>query len=870
MADARLFLIDAHALCYRSFFAIKELSTGKGQRTNAIFGFVNTLRKILQDYQPEYMAVCFDSPGKTHRQAKFNDYKIQRPTMPKDLIDQMPIIKDVVRAYGLAMFESAGFEADDIIATITRRTARDPLEVVIVSEDKDMYQLAGEKVMFFSARQGGLCGYEKLKERLGFDPRHTADFIGLSGDQSDNIPGVFGIGEVTARKLINRYGTLEAAMDHIEEIEPEKLREKLRSHKDTAVLSKSLAVLDQDVPIDCDLDQLKIKAPDNPALFTLFTDLEFNKFAREFASRQNMTETPQACLIETPKDMDALTQAVKQKGSFAFLLDSPASPKAGEARQGRPAEGAVAVKNRHVMISVGEDMIFSVGSDHWNCLQPLFRDRTILKITHNLKESVKILSEQDCHWEGKIFDVMLAGYLLGMPQNALSVGALAWDYFKESLPEDDALALQAGVIFRLYPVMSAQIKEKTLDDLLERIEIPLSFVLSEMEDCGVRLDLELLERLSKECGRKMEDLTVRLYAAAGEEFNLNSPKQLSHILFEKLKLPVIKKTKTGFSTDEEVLTILAQNHDFPSLILEYRQLSKLKSTYIDALPAMVDPGTGRIHAQFNQTGTETGRLSSSQPNLQNIPIRTELGRQIRKAFVPLTVGHHLVSADYSQIELRILAHLSQDQDLIRAFEEGEDIHRLTASLIFDVPEKEVTAPMRDSAKRVNFGIIYGMSAFGLAKDLGISQTEAQDFIDRYFLKYPGVKRFIDHTIRECETRGFVTTLLNRRRYIPEITSPNNSMRQFAQRQAINTPVQGSAADLIKLAMIDIHKEIRERKMSSRMLITVHDELVFDVPPGEKNDLINLVRDRMEHSLELSVPIKVSVKTGADWLDMREE
>lgn len=837
-------MIDAHALCYRSFYAIKDLSTRKGQQTNAIYGFVNTLRKILRDHHPDYMAVCFDSPGKTHRQEKFNAYKIQRPAMPRDMIDQMPVIKEVVAAYNLALFESPGFEADDIIATIARVAKNKDIEVVIVSDDKDMYQLAGERMSFFSARKDAIWEYKALKEHLGFDPHRITDFIALAGDNSDNIPGVKGIGEVTARQLINNFDSLDDIFRHLDKIKSAKVREKLEQNKEQAVLSKELAVLETEVPIDLQLERLKVREPQQSRLLELFQGLEFHRFVKELGQAGQTEEThPDIQPLANQGRTEEWIKKIKAAGRFAVLADGAA---------------------QRLILSTGPTEHCAVALDQVADWKEIFQDERIEKVTYDLKETVKLLKAQDVSLEGKLFDVFLAGYLAGNPQSSLN--------FMEQ-----PLARRAALLWEMYPALAEEIKEKFLEKLLNEIEIPLAFVLADMETCGVRIDLELLAGLSKECERKIGNLTEQIFRLSGKEFNLNSPKQLSQVLFEDLKLPTVKKTKTGFSTDEGVLTILAPKHEVPALILEYRQLAKLKSTYIDALPALVNPKTGRVHALFHQTGTETGRLSSSQPNLQNIPIRTELGREIRKAFIPLKSGHVIVAADYSQVELRILGHLTQDPGLLKAFQENQDIHAYTASLIFEVPEKDVTPQMRDTAKRVNFGIIYGMSAFGLAKDLGISQADAQEFIDKYFSRYPKVKDFMDNAIRQCQEKGFVTTLLNRRRYIPEINSPNESMKQFAQRQAINTPVQGSAADLMKLAMIGIHRELKERKLASQILITVHDELVLDVPGKEKDEIVALLRKRMEHpfvlpeatQMELSVPIKVSIKTGANWLEAKE-
>ncbi len=851
---AKLFLIDAHALCYSSFYAIKGLSSSKGQATNAVYGFVNTLKKILRDHQPEYLAVCFDSAAKTHRQKKFAEYKIQRPIMPQDLISQIPIIHDVVKAYNLEIFEIDGYEADDIIATLAKKALKEGLEVVIVSEDKDMYQLADKNLKFFSTRKDEIFGMAEIKEKLGFDPYKITDFIALAGDSVDNIPGIDGIGEVTARNLINDFGSLESLLKNVEKVKSEKLRERIQTQKEIAILSRDLAILESNVPLTFDLNQLEVKAPGREKLFELFKELEFRKFAEEFTTRNS--EEVEIVNLSSEDQIQDLIKHIKKTGQFCFLFDY------------EEKEDLVTCEGMHVVVNEGTQ-VFRLELSQMAFLKEVFENKKILKITHDAKESLKVLAQHDCLIEGSIFDVMLAGYLLSSSQASFAISDLSWAYLKTSLTGSHLNARKTLMVNRLYPLLVKELEEKALRPLFDNIEMPLTYVLSQMEHQGVNLDLDFLATLSKECEGKINHLTLQLHKLAGEEFNLNSPKQLSHILFDVLKLPVVKKTKTGFSTDEEVLSTLAKNHDFPSLILEYRQLAKLKSTYIDALPRLINPQTGRIHTQFIQTGAETGRLSSRNPNLQNIPIRTDLGKQVRRAFIPSQKKWSILSADYSQIELRILADLSKDENLAKAFNEEQDIHRYTASLVFDIKEEEVTAHMRDLAKRVNFGIIYGMSSFGLAKDLGISNPEAQDFIDRYFLRYPKVKEFMDQAIKYCEANGYVLTILNRRRYIPEIHSENLGMRQFAQRQAMNTPVQGSAADLIKLAMINIQNEIKKNKLESRMLITVHDELVFEVPLKEKDVMIDLVRQQMEHPIKLSVPIKTSIKLGPNWLNLKE-
>ncbi|MCB9746903.1 MAG: DNA polymerase I [Candidatus Omnitrophica bacterium] len=849
-----LFLVDGHALCYRSFFAIKNLTNSQGQATNAVFGFIRTMKTIVDVYQPQYLAVCFDSKEKTRRQEKFAEYKIQRPVMPDALISQIPIIKEVVAAFNWASYELSGYEADDIIATIATKAVEEDLDVTIVSDDKDMFQLASNKINFLSPRENKIYEYQDLKEKLGFEPQRIVDFISLAGDKSDNIPGVAGIGAVTARKLINDFGDLDQIYSSVDQIKQIKVQERILQQKDSAVLSRELAFLDKQVPICYSIDDLQYHDPNGQKLYQIFKDLEFRRLAEEYADKEKAFSVNEK-LITAQKDIDEIIKKIKEEKSFSFLIQIN--------------EEELFSAPGHLMISLANDNVYAVSLDKAGEFRSLFEDLNILKITHNFKALLKILDDQGIQVKGRVFDVVLAAFLLAPSQSGYAISDLSWQYLQISLSATDKIGQETAVLSKLYKKLFDELQNKSLLKLFQDIEIPLSYVLFDIEKQGVKLDETLLKKLSQDCQHRINDLSGKIYSIAGQEFNLNSPKQLSQILFEKLKLPVIKKTKTGFSTNEEVLNVLAKDHAVPALILEYRQLAKLKSTYIDALPLLINPQTGRIHAEFNQIGTETGRLSSRQPNLQNIPIRTELGRQIRRAIIPSDQSHIMIAADYSQIELRILAHLSQDENLKKAFLTNQDVHRYTASLIFDTKEDEVTGLMRDTAKRVNFGIIYGMSSFGLSKDLKISVTEAQDFIDKYFLRYPKVKLFMDSTIRSCEENGYVLTLLNRRRYLPEINSENQAVRQFAQRQAINTPVQGSAADLMKLAMINVFKELEKVKCQTKMISTVHDELVFDGPREEQDKVVAIVRKQMEHSIELSVPIIVSIKSGMNWLDMKE-
>lgn len=775
----RVFLIDAHGLCYRAFYAVRALKNSKGQPTNAVFGFCNILRKMLNDCKPTHVGVCFDTGKQTHRQKKFADYKVKRQAMPDDLVIQIKTIREVIKAYGFPIFELEGFEADDVMATLGLRFADKNTDVFIATDDKDMAQLVGEHIKLYSPRQEKVIDVKDVVEKFGVKPEQITDYIAIAGDSSDNIPGVKGIGETGARNLISEFKSLEGIYKHLDRVQG-KLQEKLKASQEIAFLSKELATLDE-VPLDAKLDDLVFPEPNREKLFAIFNDLEFRKFAADYA--------PSGALLQEPQ---------------------------GELKQWVMAKEGLIVYDLKSMRKTGE------------------------------------IGDKGLH--GEIFDVYLADYLLSGGQG---------QYHMPTLRASDE-----GMI-ELYKIQKRLLKEQKLEFLFYEVEMPLSNVLYDMESNGVNLDLDVLKELSKECSVKMAQLEKSLFRLAGEEFNINSPKQLSEILFERLKLPVIKKTKTGFSTDEEVLTKLSDKHELPALILEYRQMAKLKSTYIDALPQLVDAKTHRLHTTFNQAGAETGRLSSNNPNLQNIPIRTEFGQRIRRAFVAYEKGHLLLAADYSQIELRILAVLSEDKDLQDACRGEGDIHRHTASLMFEVPEAKVDEKMRYAAKRINFGIIYGMSAFGLSKDLGINVSQAQDFINKYFLRYPKVRQFLDGEIQKARDLGYVTTLFGRRRYLPDIHNRNMGLRQFAERQAINAPMQGTAADIIKIAMVKISKRLVKEKLSSTMIMTVHDELVFDVPKDEIKKMAGLVREEMEGVMDLAVPMKASIEVGPNWLEMEK-
>jgi DNA polymerase-1 len=844
MVNARLFLIDATAFCYRSFYALGELSTTFGQPTNAIYGFINILNKILKDNNPEFLAICFDVSRDTFRQKKFAEYKIQRPPMPDGLSSQIPLIKQIISAYKIAIFEKEGYEADDLIATLNRKAKEKGLTATIVSSDKDILQLVDDNTLVFSPYKdkGVFYDKEKVFERFGVVPRQIPDIIALMGDATDNIPNVPGIGEVSAVSLIKTFGSLDTLLENIDKVKQEKLKIAIKNNINTIKLNKELALLDANIDIDFDLDRLKIGKPDFKELFRLYKYLEFKKFLRDLPYEEKVK----------PQDREILTLSDEE------------------------LKGLIGPEDELVLYGQAwEDMVFYAKNKFFKPdntsadIRNILRDSKVKKVSHDLKKIKISLTKSNLALEGLYFDTMVASYLLNPSKSEYNLSDVAWDYLGK-LGGNRVIDNQEGadLILELRPKLEKELRDKELFSLFNDIEMPLIEVLAEMELSGIKLDPVVLKELSADVERRLTKLIEEIYGLSGTEFNINSPKQLREVLFERLKLPVFKRSKTGPSTDEEVLRNLSTKHKLPLLLLEYRQLIKLKNTYIDTLPQLTD-SDGRIHTSFNQTATETGRLSSSNPNLQNIPIKTEIGKNIRRAIISSDAESYLLSCDYSQVELRILAHLSKDEELISAFREGKDIHRATASLIYGLGENDITESMREVAKRVNFGIIYGLTSYGLSRDLDIPVDGAQGFIDAYFLRYPRVKEYIQKQIAKAETNGYVTTLSGRRRYIPEINNKNQGIRQFAQRQAVNTPIQGSASDLIKLAMIDIHKQLNLRKLRAKMVLQVHDELVFDVSAEELKELVELVKDRMENVLKLDVPIRVDIKKGRNWLEMEE-
>ncbi|MBI2095346.1 MAG: DNA polymerase I [Candidatus Omnitrophica bacterium] len=882
-------LVDGNSFCYRAFYAIRELRNSRGEPTNAVYGFVTMLEKLLKETAPDGAAVTFDLKGPTFRHKRYEAYKIQRPPMPEDLVRQIPVIKEAVRAFRIPIFEKEGYEADDVIATISRVLEKKGHEVFIVTGDKDALQLVSDKIKVLNPQKENFIYDEAaVRARYGVGPSGVVEIMALMGDASDNIPGVQGVGEKTAVKLIAEFGTLENVLKNIPAIKGDRLRENLETHREDARLSRELATVDCKVPIEVDEAALKLRGPDTEKLAGLYKTLEFRSLLKGIpgAEEKNADDKRlQYTLIQDRPSFEALKEKLSRAGEWALDFETTGT----DPLEAEPVGISFSFREREAYyVAFGKTL---AAEACLRALKTLLEDEKIKKIGQNLKYEILVLKNFGIDLKGVFFDTMVASYclntakpnhnlddiaaehlgiritsikeLIGSGKNQLSMKDVELDkVFRYGCQDSD-------VTFRLSKVLAGKLKENDLEELFREIEMPLVPILAGMEHAGIAIDKKLLAECSVEMEKELAALTRKIHKAAGAEFNINSPKQLAQILFDKLGLPMVKRTKTGASTDVEVLVELSESHSLPKEILKYRELSKLKCTYVDALPLLVNPKTNRVHTSFNQTVTATGRLSSSDPNVQNIPVRTEEGRKIRRAFVAGSKGALLVSADYSQIELRVLAHLSGDESLIRAFQDGADIHRYTASLIFNVPMAQVTDAMRNSAKTVNFGILYGMGAFSLAKSLGISNDAARDFIRAYFDRYPRVKAYLDGTVEKARQDGFVATYFKRRRYIPEISTRDNRVKSFAERTAINAPIQGTASDIIKIAMRRVRSGLGEKGLRARLLLQVHDELLFEAPRRELDGLVALVRREMEGAVSFRVPMSVSVKYGPNWLDMEE-
>ena len=880
----RLFIIDGNSYIYRAFYAIRNLSTSSGLPTNAVFGFANMLMKVIKEKAPDRLAIAFDPKGPTRRHIEFKEYKAHRPPMPKDLVPQIPYIHKLVQAFRIPVFVQDGQEADDVIATLAHRAAGAGMDVVIVTGDKDILQLVGPSISVYDSLKEKTYGPAEVEERFGVPPERVVEIMGLMGDASDNIPGVPGIGEKTAQALIKEHGTIENVLANAPTINKPKLKQSLLENGDLARLSRELAVLHTDVPLDFDIEQLVVKEPDNPALLAILRELELTSLLK-YVTTGPEKEAHYRTVVTAGEFDDMLTTLSRAPelslDTETTALDPMQAELVGLSFSVEP-HTAYYLPLGHTYPGVSQQL---PRKQTLTKLKMLLEDPQVRKIGQNLKYDVLVLRHAGIEVRGISFDTMIASYLLNPSKASHGLDALALEYLNYrtmtyaevtgtgkkqiGFSEVDITTAtrysgeDADITLRLKMLLEPKLREQGLDSLFRDVEMNLLRVLVDMEYAGVKIDAGLLKIMSGKLEHDTAKIVSDIYGLAGAEFNINSPKQLADILFVKLGLTPIKKTKTGFSTDVDVLEELAHIHPLPAEILKYRTLSKLKSTYVDALPAMINPRTGRLHTSLNQTVTATGRLSSSEPNLQNIPIRTEVGREIRKAFIA-EQGHSLVSADYSQIELRILAHMSGDEGLIQTFVEDLDIHTRTASEIFGLPQEEISPEMRRKAKAVNFGIIYGISAFGLAQDIGVSNAEAKRYIESYFARYPKVRAFIEATIAQAKSTGFVTTLLGRKRFIPELASSAAPVRNFGERMAVNTPIQGTAADLIKLAMIKIHDLLVEQRSGSRMILQVHDELIFEVPDHEVGMIKGLVKKEMEGVLELSVPIRVDIGAGKNW------
>ena len=844
----RLFILDGPGFLFRAYHALPYLSTSRGMPVNAILGMSTMLWKLLREEQPDYFAVAWDPPGPTFRDEKFAAYKETRAATPDDLRRQIPVVMQLFEALRLPLLEVPGFEADDVLGTVVDRARAQDLDVVLVTSDKDMLQLVGPRVRVLApgARAGEQVLYDadKVREKWGVGPEQIPDLLALMGDSIDNIPGVPGVGQKTAVKLIGQFGSVDGLYDHLTLV-PGKLRETLAANRKQALLSRELATVSTRVPLPEDLEGLRRQEPDWERLRALWTELELRTLLRQLPEQPGApVEMADELPVDSPEALAAFLAKVPAGEPLAVDWmgeGGPPSPEVTRVGLHHPAAGDVLVAAE--------------------TLGPL-AGRTL--IGHDLKPLLE-------WWLARgepappVEDTAVAAYLLNSARSNYKLEEVC----AEHLGEGPGLARPGGRarwVWQLWEQEARELREATLRALYDEIERPLIPVLASMERHGVTVDPARLAEFSKELDRSLGNLTGEIYTLAGEQFNLGSPKQLATILFEKLRLPPVRKTKTGYSTDADVLEQLALSHALPAKIIEHRTLAKLKSTYADALPIMINPQTGRIHTSLNQLAAATGRLSSHSPNLQNIPVRTELGRRIRAAFVPAP-GWRFVAADYSQIELRLLAHVSGEESLVEAFRNGEDIHRRTAAEVFGVPLAEVTSTQRDAAKTTNFSVIYGVTAFGLARGLGISSREAQEFLDRFFARHPKVRAYLDATVKEGRSKGFVQTLFGRRRYLPELRSGNPNLRGFAERMATNAPIQGTAADLIKIAMIRMARALEAGRFATRMLLQVHDELLFEAPPDEEKRLEVLAAEVMEGAMTLDVPLKVDVKVGADWAEV---
>jgi len=878
MGKKKLVLIDGNSIAYRAFFALPLLNNDKGIHTNAVYGFTMMLMKILEDEKPTHMLVAFDAGKTTFRHKTFTEYKGGRQKTPPELSEQFPFIRELLDAYGISRYELENYEADDIIGTLSLTAEKDGYEVKVISGDKDLTQLSSPATTVGITRKGitdiEVYTPEHVAEKYGLTPEQIIDMKGLMGDTSDNIPGVPGVGEKTAIKLLKEFSTLENLLHSVNQVSGNKLKEKLAEFKDQALMSKELATIERQAPVEVDLDKITYEGFTREKLVALFKELGFHSLLDKLGEDTSVT------VIQELEKVDYVTPAEITEEIFAdhnyFYVE-------------------MLEDNYHYAEIIGFSLVNEKGQYYLPTEQALqsaafkkwAEDEGKKKIVYDAKQSEVSLRRRDIHLKGTDFDILMASYLINPSENIEDLAAIAKRYdihniqsdesfygkgAKQTVPEASKLAehlvRKSLAMSDLKDKLEEELRKNEQYELFTELEMPLSLILADMESCGIKVERERLQMMGKELNERLVDIEEKICELAGEKFNINSPKQLGVILFEKLGLHSFKKTKTGHSTSADVLEKLAEDHEIIEHILLYRQLGKLQSTYIEGLLKVIDPKSEKVHTRYQQTLTATGRLSSIDPNLQNIPIRLEEGRKIRQAFVPSEKGWVIFAADYSQIELRVLADIAGDEKLIQAFKEDLDIHTKTAMEVFHVDKDEVTSNMRRHAKAVNFGIVYGISDYGLSQSLGITRKEAGQFIERYLNSYPGVKDYMDDIIHSARQKGYVSTLLHRRRYIPEITSRNFNIRGFAERTAMNTPIQGSAADIIKKAMIDMDEALKDQGLKTRLLLQVHDELIFEAPEDEVEILKKLIPDVMENALELKVPLKVDYSYGPTWFDAK--
>lgn len=882
----KIMLIDGNSIVNRAFYGVPLLTNGEGRYTNGVYGFLNILFKLLDEEQPDYLAVAFDLHAPTFRHRTFDGYKGTRKGMPEELREQMPLLKEVLQAMHIPIFEQEGFEADDILGTLSALAEKNGIVPVVVSGDRDLLQLAGETLKVrIPKTKGGRTETEDyyaadVQAKYGVTPAEFIDMKALMGDTSDNIPGVPGIGEKTAAKIITQYHDIETAIAHAAEIKPKKASENLVAYQEQARLSKFLATIVRDMPLEWDKESLKIGDMFNQTAYELVKRLEFKSMFSHFegsASAPKQAEQTYRFVADREGAKEVLAALKKGEVGYAFVYEN------------EEGQGLALYQEQLGGVWIEASMAFLM-QELLEIFQPFFADSAYRKIGHDVKKDIRFLRSYGYNGFTAEFDTAIGAYILNATGSSYEYDDIAATFLNETYPSQEEVfgkgrtkkafaalpeaertaygARQAEIFFRARKVMEERLAENEQKSLFYDMEMPLIYVLADMEKYGIKVDKAALLAYQKRLGESLDGMEEEIYALAGEKFNINSPKQLGVILFERLGLKGGKKTKTGYSTAADVLEKLRTAHPIVERILHYRQLAKLKSTYADGLLAVMDAETEKIYSTFNQTITATGRISSTEPNLQNIPVRLELGRELRKIFIPESAEFCFLDADYSQIELRVLAHISGDESLIAAFKSNQDIHRMTASQVFHVPFDEVTPLQRSNAKAVNFGIIYGKGAFSLGQDLGISRKEAEEYINAYFARYPKIKTFMEDTIKNGAKNGYVSTLWNRRRNMPELQSSNFMQRAAGERAAMNMPIQGTAADIIKLAMIKVHRALQEGGYRSRLILQVHDELLIEAYKEEKDAVAKILKENMEHAADLLVPLDVDVHEGASWFEAK--